>query len=80
MYGEKLSGNLFQGTGKSINIPTRESIYKALLTNHKIMENQKSTLAKLAEDIKQLKIRNITTPSWDPVSLKRSCSAATLSR
>ena len=44
----------------------RESLYKALLTNHRILEGQKASLEKLTEQIKELKVKNITSP-WHTV-------------
>ena len=51
---------------RGIQTPARENIYKALLTNHRILEGQKASLEKLTEQIKELKVKNITRP-WHTV-------------
>ena len=53
---------------RGIQTPARESLYKALLTNHRILEGQKASLEKLTEQMKELKVKNITSP-WHTVSL-----------
>ena len=50
------------GGRRGVNPPARETLYKALLTNHRILEGQKASLEKLAEQIKELKVKNITSP------------------
>lgn len=51
-----------------MNIPSPEFIYKSILTNHQILEGQKQHLRKVAEEIKELKIRNLTVPWHHDVS------------
>ena len=43
-------------------MPTRDSVYRALVTNHRILESQKFAVDKLAAQIKEMKIERVTGP------------------
>jgi hypothetical protein len=47
-----------------IQTPTRDAVYKALVTNHRILEAQKGTLERLNEQIKDLKMKNTVRISF----------------
>lgn len=47
--------------GRRIEVPTRESIYRALVTNHRILDAQKLAAHKLEKQIKEVRIRSLTT-------------------
>ena len=64
------------GRRGGVQPPARETLYKALLTNHRILEGQKASLEKLAEQIKELKVKNITSPWHTAEAFSGSRAAA----
>ncbi len=54
-------GHGFGGSRRRIEVPTREAVYRALVTNHRILEAQKLAVQRLERDVKELRIKSITS-------------------